>query len=200
MSGTQSMNPMGSGMQMEQMMGMMGQMMQMMGQMHGKMGGGMMDHSGSGMMGSQGMGQMGSSSPMSGTTPAKPMPSAGAKTPVAGEHAPQIIEGGGVTVKVTPLTLADTSATTLDFEVVLDTHSVELNYDVAQLAILRDNLGNEYKPATWTPEQNGGHHVSGLLSFADRTAILQTGVTSLELDVTNIAGVSNRLFQWSVEE
>ena len=131
---------------------------------------------------------------------AAPAQPAAAQLPAKTEQTPQSIEGGGVTVKVTPLTLTDKTATSLDFEVVLDTHSVELNYDVAQLSLLRDNLGNEYKPSVWTPEQSGGHHVSGLLSFADRTAILQTGVTSLELDVTGIAGIPSRLFQWTVGE
>jgi hypothetical protein len=198
MSGTQSMKPMGGGMEMQmgQMMGMMGQMMQMMGQMHG----GMMDHAGSGMMGGQGMGQMDSSSPMSSTTTTQVSPSTEAKTPQTDTQPSQSIEGGGVTVKVTPFTLTDETATTLDFEVVLDTHSGELNYDLAELALLRDNLGNKYQPAAWTPGENTGHHVSGKLSFADRDTILQSDVTELTLDVTDIAGVSSRIFSWSVGE
>ena len=204
MTGTQAMGPMGGGMpmggdaQMGQMMQMMGMMMQMMSRMHamhGMMGGGMM---GEGMMGGAGMGPMGTTSAMTGTAPAAPTtPSAQA---AAGEVAPQSIEGGGVTVKVTPLNLSDAAADTLDFEVVLDTHTVELNYDIAQLALLTDNLGNEYTPASWTPEQSGGHHVSGKLSFADRATILQSGVTELSLDVTNVAGVASRIFTWTVGE
>jgi len=129
---------------------------------------------------------------------AMPAQSSMSQAPKGIEPAPQSIEGGGVTVKVTPLSLTDEAAISLDFEVVLDTHSVELNFDLAQMAVLRDNLGNEYQPAAWTPEQSGGHHVSGKLSFANRSTILQTGVTSLELDVTGVAGVPSRLFQWSV--
>lgn len=119
----------------------------------------------------------------------------GAVEPIA-----QSNEGGGVTVKVTPLNLSDATADTLEFEVVLDTHTVELNYDIAQLAILRDNLGNEYAPAAWTTTESGGHHVSGKLSFADRSTLLQSGVTELTLDVTNIAGVASRPFTWTVGE
>jgi len=125
---------------------------------------------------------------------------AGTNPSGAAEPIAQSIEGGGVTVKVTPLTLTDGTATSLDFEVVLDTHSGELNYDLAELALLRDNLGNEYRPAAWTPGENTGHHVSGLLSFADRAKILQTGVTALELDVTEIASVPSRIFSWNVGE
>lgn len=206
MTGTQAMGPMdgampmGGNAQMGQMMGMMGMMMQMMGQMHamhGMTGGGMMDSGmmGEGMMGGAGMGPMGATSAMTGTSPAAP-----ASQVTTGEAAPQSVEGGGVTVKVTPLNLGDATADTLDFEVVLDTHSVELNYDIAQLATLTDNLGNEYTPAAWTPEQSSGHHVSGKLSFADWAALLQSGVTELTLDVTNIAGVDSRLFTWTVGE
>ncbi len=204
MSDTQSTGPMsghqpnadkmGGGMQMSHMMGMMGQMMQMMGQMHGMMDGGMM---GEGMMG-EGMGQMGASSPMSGTNTAEMAPGSGPKAPVVSDEASRSVEGGSVKVTATPLSLTDKSATSLTFEVVLETHSVELTYDLATLAVLRDNLGNEYQPTTWTPDQSSGHHVKGLLSFADRATILQTGVTSLELDVTGIAGIPSRLFQWSV--
>ena len=125
------------------------------------------------------------------------MPSACRPQPATAQ-ATQSVEGGSVTVKVTPLTLTDKTATTLNFEVVLETHSVELTYDLAQLAVLRDNLGNEYQPTTWSPDKSSGHHVDGLLSFADRATILQTGVTSLELDVTGIAGIASRLFQWTV--
>lgn len=123
-----------------------------------------------------------------------------AKPSGTAEPIAQSNEGGGVTVKVTPLNLSDATADTLEFEVVLDTHSVELNYDIAQLAILRDNLGNEYTPASWAPEQSGGHHVSGKLSFADRATLLQSGVTELSLDVTNVAGLPSRLFTWTVGE
>ncbi len=189
LQGGRSMQPMDSDMQMGQMMGMMGQMMGKMGK--GMMGDGMM---GEGMMGGGGMNQMGAGAPVTGTATADG-PSAAATA--ASE---QSVEGGGVTVKVTPLTLSAADAVALDFAVSLDTHTVELNYDLAQLALLRDNLGNEYTPAAWTPEQSGGHHVGGLLSFADRATILQSGVTELTLDVTGIAGVPSRLFVWSVEQ
>lgn len=116
------------------------------------------------------------------------------------EVAPQTVGGRGVMVKVTPLTLLDATAATLDFAVVLDTHSVELNNDLSELAILRDDQGNEFRPATWATEQDGGHHVNGVLSFAERAAILASGVASLELEITGIAGVPSRLFTWNLEE
>ena len=204
-------------MQMGQQMQMMGMMMQMMGMMQSRMAGEMMGGQGmqmdpmmemmgkgmmgkgmmggEGMMGGGGMGRMGAGSPMTATAEG-PAP---APAPAAGDTE-QSVEGGGVTVKVTPATLHDESATTLDFAVSLDTHTVELNYDLAQLALLTDNLGNEYAPAAWTPEQSGGHHVGGLLSFADRATILQDGVTEVTLTVKDVAGVAERTFVWSVAE
>ena len=174
-----------------QPMGMMGQMMKQMGQMQEMMGEGMM---GKEMMGAGGMGQMGAGAPMTGTaTAASP-----AAAPAGG--AEQSVEGGGVTVKVTPLTLTNEEAASLDFAVSLDTHTVELNYDLAQLVTLADNLGNTYTPAAWTPEKSDGHHVGGLLSFADRATILQEGVTELTLTVADVAGVAERQFVWSIEQ
>lgn len=190
---------MGQNMQMmSEMMGMMSQMMEKMSQMQGMMGEGMMGGkgmmNGKGMMGGEGMGKMNAGSPVTDTAKAA-NPSA-----AADETAPQSVEGGGVTVEVTPLTLSDAEAATLDFAISLDTHTVELDYDLAQLVTLTDNLGNEYTPATWTPEGSDGHHVGGVLSFADRATIVQSGVTELTLNVAGVAEVAERLFVWAVGE
>lgn len=185
----------GQGMQMDPMMG---KMMEQMGK--GMMGGaGMGEMMGKGMMGSEmmdggGMGQMGAGAPVTGTATA----TSPAAAPTGG--AEQSVEGGGVTVKVAPLTLTTEDAATLDFALSLDTHTVELNYDLAQLAVLTDNLGNEYTPAAWTPEKSDGHHVGGLLSFGDRATILQDGVTELALNVKDVAGVAERQFTWTIEQ
>jgi len=175
---------MGDEMQMAPMMGMMGQMMEKMGE--GTMG--------KGMMGGGGMGQMGAGAPVTGTATAASPASA------PGGAVGQSVEGGGVTVKVTPANLKDSDADTLDFTVSLDTHTVELNYDLVQLAVLTDNLGNEYSPASWTPEQSDGHHVGGLLSFGDRVTILEEGVTELTLTVKDVAGIAERFFVWSINQ
>lgn len=42
------------------------------------------------------------------------------------------------------------------------------------------------------PRPISGHYVSGTVNFADRATILQSGVTELTPDVTNIAGVASR--------
>ena len=111
----------------------------------------------------------------------------------------QSAEAASVTVEVTPLTLQDVQAATLDFEITLSTHAVELAYDLTQIVVLRDDQGNEYRPASWEGP-TGGHHVAGVLRFADRATILQSGVTEVELDLQGIADVPSRLFRWDVPQ
>ncbi len=111
----------------------------------------------------------------------------------------QSAEAASVTVEVTPLTLQDVQAATLDFEITLSTHAVELAYDLTQIVVLRDDQGNEYRPASWEGP-TGGHHVAGVLRFADRATILQSGVTKVELDLQGIADVPSRLFRWDVPQ
>lgn len=72
-------------------------------------------------------------------------------------------EQGAVTVAVTPLNL-NTPGETLDFEVALDTHSVDLGMDLAELATLSTDTGLTVASSAWDAP-SGGHHVSGTLSF-----------------------------------
>jgi DNA-binding beta-propeller fold protein YncE len=103
-----------------------------------------------------------------------------------------------VTVEVTPLNL-DGSGATVDFQVVLDTHAVELDYDLVQLSILRDDQGNEYAPVGWEGGQ-GGHHMSGILRFENAGQILKPGRQYLELELQEIAQVPSRHFRWEFEQ
>ena len=98
-----------------------------------------------------------------------------------------------VKVQVTPLNPA--GGETLDFRVVLDTHSVALDYDLAKISVLRDDRGNAYRPSSWQGP-GGGHHVEGVLRFAQRREILSPRPTYLELQIDGVAGVPRRLFRW----
>jgi len=100
-----------------------------------------------------------------------------------------------VTVKVTPLNLPDASAGTLDFEVALDTHSVDLVYDMMAIATLRNDAGEEVQPAKWNGPGGGGHHMSGTLSFPQ----MKDRGKSLTLILRGIAGVPERTFVWNVD-
>jgi hypothetical protein len=196
MTGTMPMGPMGSDAQMGQLMQMMGMMMQMMGQMHGSMGPGMM---GEGMMGP---GMMDGTRTMTDT-----MPMGAPGGAIAPEEAsssamtPQTAEAAGVTVDVVPLTLGDEDAASLDFQVTLDTHTVELGQSLADIAVLR--VGDvEIEPDEWEGPV-GGHHVEGVLRFpasADGGQRYLTDAEEVSLVILGLADVEERVFTWMLEQ
>ena len=128
-------------------------------------------------------------------TPAEPASSTSGDTASSGADLTQSQEEAAVTVKVTPLNLADPSAATLDFEVTLDTHSVELAYDMMTIATLRSDTGEDAQPAKWNGPGGGGHHMSGTLSFPQ----MKDRGKSLTLILRGVAGVPERAFVWNVD-
>lgn len=104
---------------------------------------------------------------------------------------------GSATVEVTLLDLS-TGPGSLEFRVVLDSHSIALDYDLRDLTILVDDRGNEYRAASWDGTV-GGHHVEGLLKFVGRDRILNTGASFLEVRMTGVAGVPSRTFRWDLQ-
>lgn len=99
-------------------------------------------------------------------------------------------EQNEVTVEVTPISLK--TEANLEFKVVLDTHSVELNYDLMKIAKLTDDKGRNLKPLSWIGG-SGGHHLSGELVFP----AISKDVKFLELTIANIAG-PDRSFRWDL--
>jgi len=98
---------------------------------------------------------------------------------------------GAVTVAVTPKTLV--SGSEAQFEVVFDTHAVELNYDVAKIARLTDDSGTVYESISWTGGK-GGHHLEGLLTFP---ALAKTA-KNITLTIPGVER-QDRVFRWNVE-
>lgn len=70
---------------------------------------------------------------------------------------------GNITVQITPLNL-NNPGDTLDFEVTLDTHSVDLSMDLAPLSTLSNDFNWSVQAIQWDGPR-GGHHVTGILSF-----------------------------------
>ena len=103
-----------------------------------------------------------------------------------------------VIVEVTPDNLWE-GGDTLDFHVALNTHAVELDYDFASIASLRDDNGNEYRAAEWDGPR-GGHHVAGVLRFSDRQRIFSSAPNHLELRLDGLAGAATSLFRWDLQE
>ena len=100
--------------------------------------------------------------------------------------------GGSVTVPVTYLNPGALNGPR--FQVVLETHSVNLNgYDLKSLTILRDSTGKSYVPVK-VENKGGGHHRTVTLKFpklSDRSKFL-------DLVIQNVAGVAERVFHWDL--
>lgn len=94
---------------------------------------------------------------------------------------------GNVSVMATPIDQSDWS-----FEITLNTHSVDINEDLAQVSILTDENGNEYKPIEWRGDPPGGHHRKGVLSFGEITPRPQ----SITLFISQVGGIDERKFEW----
>lgn len=105
-------------------------------------------------------------------------------------------EQGAVTVEVTPLNLANPGET-LDFQVSMNTHSVDLSMDLAALSALTTNTNLGVIGLSWDGPQ-GGHHVSGTLKFpvvVDGQPLLD-GADRVTLTIGGVDGVE-RTFTWS---
>jgi len=81
------------------------------------------------------------------------------------------------------------------FDVAMNTHSVELDQDIIQVAMLVEDFGKEYKPLRWEGAPAGGHHREGILIFAPITPYPQ----HLTLIVNDVGGVQ-RSFTWTLIE
>lgn len=115
-------------------------------------------------------------------------------------HETVVDEQGAVSVAVTPLNLETTDTETVTFEVAMDTHSVDLSMDLATLATLTTENGDEVIATDWDAEM-GGHHVSGILSFpviVDGTNLLQ-GASELELTIRDV-DAPERIFSWQLNK
>jgi hypothetical protein len=110
----------------------------------------------------------------------------------------RIDEQGAVVFEVTPLNLG-TPADTLEFQVSMNTHSVDLSMDLAVLATLSTDTGVSLQALKWDAVP-GGHHVSGTLIFPstqDGKSILE-GTSKLTLTIADVDAPS-RVFDWELK-
>jgi hypothetical protein len=105
----------------------------------------------------------------------------------------QSVQGGGVTVAVTLLgERSDAPA----FQVVLDTHSVNLDaYRLEEIVRLRNGQGSEVAPAAVEGAKGSGHHREATVRFTWP----QPRPNAVELVVKGVAGVPERVFQWPIQ-
>ena len=102
----------------------------------------------------------------------------------------KIDEQVSVTITVTPTMLLEESGE-WKFNIVMSTHSVELDQDMTKVATLIDDSGKEYSPVRWEGASAGGHHREGVLIFKKITP----SPKSIELKISDIGGVV-RIFNW----
>lgn len=105
---------------------------------------------------------------------------------------------GAVTVAVTQVNL-NGPEDTLDFYVALDTHSVNLDMDLAKNAFLTTDTGLTVSPVRWDGPA-GGHHVAGTLKFLPTLGdqpVLE-GAEQVTLTIRNV-DVPERNFIWVLQ-
>jgi hypothetical protein len=123
----------------------------------------------------------------------------GAESPGYKSMEPKSDAQGAVEVTVTPL--FDTGSTSsLDFKVSLNTHSVDLVFDLAMLAELKTDTGVILQPVKWDAP-SGGHHVEGVLSFpaqVDGKPVL-AGAGQIILTVKEV-DATLRTFTWDLAQ
>ena len=98
-----------------------------------------------------------------------------------------------VRVDVKPVQLAPGQPA--KFEVRMNTHSETLGEDIVAVSSLKDNLGRVYQASAWQGSGPGGHHREGVLEFPE----LEDKPESITLIIRKVADVSERTFEWSVE-
>ncbi|MBE0429663.1 MAG: hypothetical protein IBX61_07295 [Thermoleophilia bacterium] len=113
-------------------------------------------------------------------------------TPSDSGLAKQTREAGEVSVSVIPQELGEDESS-WNFEVVLNTHTVELVQDPAQVSVLVAD-GQEYLPLAWEGDPPGGHHREGTLKFPP----VSPRPDSLQLIIREFGGVE-RSFGWTLE-
>ncbi|KAF0112021.1 MAG: hypothetical protein FD147_535 [Chloroflexi bacterium] len=102
---------------------------------------------------------------------------------------------GAVTMEITPEKLVNPGET-LSFNVSMDTHSIDLTMDLAQLAVLTTNTGNTVQALKWVAPR-GGHHVAGKLFFPAtlKGKSLLDGAKSITITINDV-DVPARIFIW----
>ena len=98
---------------------------------------------------------------------------------------------GPVTVSVT---LLEASATGIKARVVFDTHSGSLDGIALEKAMrLRGPSGADIAPTAVDQVTGGGHHRQAVVVFP-----AAPGATEVRMLVTNVGGIAERVFRWSL--
>ena len=111
--------------------------------------------------------------------------------PAAANLAPQSSSQAGVTVKVTPQSLAGAEWA---FELVFDTHTQELKDEPLKSAVLVVDGGAPSAATDWKGDAPGGHHRKGTLRFKAPAG----SAANVELRLSRPAESAPRVFRWQL--
>jgi len=102
---------------------------------------------------------------------------------------------GAVEIEVIPKEIRLTEGM-VDFDVFLNTHSIDLSMDLAQLSILETDTGFSLTAAAWSGLP-GGHHISGVLSFPAESDSVQvlTDASRITITIRDI-DAPERVYVW----
>lgn len=96
---------------------------------------------------------------------------------------------GAVEVSATPLL----TKSSYEFDISLNTHATELNYDLTSLSTLTDDKNQSLRSIKWEGDDLGGHHRKGKLIFSGFGQKPKT----LSLTINNIDGQDIN-FKWEI--
>src|SRR3989338_11036891 len=78
-----------------------------------------------------------------------------------------------------------------EFQIVINTHYVDLDFDLTKISTLYDDLENSYKTLRWEGSEPGGHHREGILKFPP----VNTDAKSIKLVIIDS---TTRDFNWNL--
>ncbi len=107
---------------------------------------------------------------------------------------------GMVTVELTPENL-DHPGDSLVFDEAMNTHSVNLGMDLSKLATLTTDTNQSIPASSWDGPKEGGHHVSGKLTFpaANNGKPILEGAKQVTITITDVDAPS-RAFTWQLSQ
>lgn len=137
-------------------------------------------------------------------TPATPTAQTGnegqsSDVPTSAQLRAQTDAQGSVEFVVTPLNL-NSPDETLDFDVSMNTHSVDLSWDLAAQSVLSTDTGLEVQGLSWPV--GSGHHYEGTLIFPAKTTdgkSLLDSAKTLTLTIRD-TDVPERVFVWELSK
>jgi hypothetical protein len=131
--------------------------------------------------------------------PTQPVEAVSAETNVTGDLA-RFDRQGAVEFVVLPLNLTSGPSQLLEFEISMNTHSVDLSMDLSLVSTLESDLGVQVAAGFWSG--GSGHHVNGVLTFPDKDRSGRPILDGASVLTLRIEGVDApvREFQWEVQQ